>query len=336
MRKTISMPPSEVTRIRQMLEYRRPARSVSEVDFITRYIDTIPGIIEDQHGNRILISPESRVMISCHTDSVHRSQGRQQLHISRAGVVSLARQEGVSNCLGADDCAGIYAALRMIEAGVKATFIFHRDEESGGNGSTWLARNYPDWIGRFDICLALDRRGTKDVIVSQQWRKCASKEFSAGLAEQLAMGHGAAEGIFTDSANYTDLIPECSNLSIGYENEHSSRETLDLNYLEDVIGRLIQVDWSAVPVARKPGDDGANMFDWRSKDLDLNTAWDDDDEFEVQCVTCGRWYKPSDAFMMELELELNLGGLDERDYCPECILSYSNDAGIEGEEVSIN
>jgi hypothetical protein len=70
------------------------------------------------------------------------------------------------------------------------------------------------------------------------------------------MGHRAADGIFTDSASYTDLIPECSNLSIGYQNEHSTRETLDLNYLEDVIQRLITVDWNAVPVVRVPGDDG--------------------------------------------------------------------------------
>lgn len=164
----------------------------------------------------------------------------------------------MSNCLGADDCAGMYAALRLIEADVKATFVFHRDEESGGNGSRWLAKHYPKWLESFDVCLALDRRGTKDVIVSQQWSMCASEEFAQGLAEQLGMGHHAADGVFTDSANYTDLIPECSNLSIGYQHEHSRMETLDLNYLEAVIARLVKVDWQALPIVREPGECGTD------------------------------------------------------------------------------
>jgi hypothetical protein len=190
--------------------------------------------------------------------------GRQRVQVSRNGLVSLHRSELVSNCVGADDMAGMYAALRMIEAGVKATFVFHRDEECGGLGSRWLADRYGGWLGEsFDICLALDRRGTQDVIVTQSYGKCASREFAAGLASQLAMGHSAADGIFTDSANYVDLIPECSNLSIGYQSEHTRRETLDLNYLEAVIQRLIAVDWESVPVVREPGD-----------------AWDMEFEFE--------------------------------------------------------
>ena len=250
------MTKTERKRIVGMLEYRRPARSGSEEEFIARYIDTIPGIYSDNYGNRIYPLPTSKVMISCHTDSVHRADGKQRVSVSRDGVVTLAPSEAVSNCLGADDAAGIYAALRMIEAGVKATFVFHRDEESGGRGSNWLAREYPEWIEKFNICLALDRRGTRDVIVRQGWGKCASDEFAEGLGTALGMNHHAADGIFTDSANYVDLIPECSNLSIGYQNEHTVKEALDLEYLEKVIGGLITVDWNGLPVARKPGDDG--------------------------------------------------------------------------------
>ncbi len=248
------MPPGEIARIRGMLKHRRQARSGTEHAFIARYLDKIPGIYADTFGNRILISPGSRVMISCHTDSVHRMQGKQAIQVSDDGIVSLSPHEKLSNCLGADDAAGMYAAIRMIEAGVKATFVFHRDEESGGNGSSWLARYYPEWLESFDICLALDRRGTDDVIVSQQCDMCASEAFAEALGEALAMNHHANDGIFTDSANYTGLIAECSNLSIGYQREHTTAETLDLHYLETVIQRLIAVDWSALPVVRRPGE----------------------------------------------------------------------------------
>ena len=250
------MTKSERNKIHGMLEYRRPARSKTEQEFIARYIDAIPGVYSDQYGNRILASADSKVLISCHTDSVHHMDGKQRINISKAGIVSLARRERTSNCLGADDCAGVYAALRMIEAGVKASFVFHRDEEIGGKGSAWLARQYPEWLAKFNICLALDRRGTQDVIVDQNWGKCASDEFARGLANELGMGHSKADGIFTDSANYVDLIPECSNLSVGYQNEHSKRETLDLEYLDRVIDKLIAVDWDNIPVVRAPGDNG--------------------------------------------------------------------------------
>jgi predicted RNA-binding Zn-ribbon protein involved in translation (DUF1610 family) len=220
--------------------------------------------------------------------------GRQAVCESN-GIVSLAGRETVSNCLGADDAAGIYAALRMIEAGVKATFIFHRDEETGGRGSAWLADHYAGWLSNFDVCLALDRRGTRDAIVSQSWGKCASGEFARGLAAQLGMGHAAADGIFTDSANYVDLIPECSNLSIGYQNEHTTRETLDIDYLEAVTERLIAVEWDSLPIVRKPGDSG---HAWR------DNVWDVVLEDIECCDSCGAEFIPSDDFQFE---------------CPACV-----------------
>jgi hypothetical protein len=259
----------ETQRIREMLRYRRPARSNSEQEFIARYIDTIPNIYADKYGNRLLVLEGSKILISCHTDTVHRSGGKQRVQISPQGIASLDPSEKQSNCLGADDTAGVYAALRMIDAGVKASFIFHRDEEKGGIGSAWLAREYPEWLEQFNVCLALDRRGTQDIIIEQNWGKCASDEFALGLADQLAMGHHAADGIFTDSANYVDLIAECSNISVGYQNEHTPKETLDLEYLDRVIERLIAVDWESIPVVRKPGDNGD---DW-SFDLDDDKEW---------------------------------------------------------------
>jgi hypothetical protein len=162
----------------------------------------------------------------------------------------------------------------MIEAGVPATFIFHRAEEIGGRGSQWLADNYPEWLGKFNICLALDRRGTEDVIVSQWGGRTASDAFAESLAEALGMGHHAADGVFTDSANYAELIPECSNLSIGYQQEHTAFETLDTEYLEKVIAALCKVDWTALKVERDPRtndwlddwDDSADDDEWFTAD----------------------------------------------------------------------
>lgn len=238
--------------IMDMLTYRRPSGSKTEMEFVREYIDTIPGILSDDFGNRILADPNSRVMIACHTDTVHKWSGRQRV-IRRKGVAKLPRNS-LSNCLGADDTAGVYAALRMIEAKVPVTYVFHRSEEIGGRGSRYLSDNHTKWIEMFDVCLSLDRRGTQDIITHQLCERTASDAFARSLARELGMDHRPAEGVFTDSAYYSYLIPECSNLSIGYWNEHTPMETLDLNYLELVIKQLIAVEWSKVAVCRDPSE----------------------------------------------------------------------------------
>lgn len=245
----------------QMLTYRRPAWCRTELEFIHKYIDSIPGMYEDHFGNRILRTDggSGKVMIACHTDTVHKWMGRQKVEV----VDGIARLPGktISNCLGADDTAGVYAALRMIEAGVRATFIFHRAEEIGGQGSQWLADKYPEWIETFDICLSLDRWGTTDIITHQFGSRTASDIFAWDLADALGMEHAPAEGVFTDSANYAHLIPECSNVSIGYRNEHTQLEELDLAYLEEVITRLCGVDWASLTIARDADEDDSDADD---------------------------------------------------------------------------
>ncbi len=81
------------------------------------------------------------------------------------------------------------------------------------------------------------------------------------------MEHTPTEGIFTDSANYMDLIAECSNVSIGYDKEHTALESLDLEYLETIITKLIAVDWSALEVVRNK--DGYDWEDELVEDDDL-------------------------------------------------------------------
>jgi hypothetical protein len=234
--------------ILEMLTYRRPAWTKTESQFIRKYIDSVPGIYADRYGNRILNKQDARVMIACHTDTVHMFGGQQRV-IVKNGIARLPAKS-TSNCLGADNTAGIYAALRLIELKVPATFIFHRAEEIGGQGSTWLAEHYPEWLSTFDICLSLDRRGTSDIITSQFGQTTASVEFAAGLSDALGMNHKPCAGVFTDSANYAHLIPECSNLSMGTAHEHFALESLDLDYLERVIGRLAAVDWDKLPIER--------------------------------------------------------------------------------------
>lgn len=254
-------------RLTEMLQYRRPCDSSTENAWIKHFIDTVPGMQADPYGNRYLLR-ESKTIIAVHTDSVHRTAGKQRIKRDKNGIISLA--DPLSNCLGADDAAGCYAALRMIEAGVKATFVFHRREEIGGRGSDWITANHADWCKGFDRVVSLDRRRTGDIITSQSTGTCCSDEFALALGDALGMGHKPAAGIFTDSANYTHLVSECSNISVGYYNEHTTKETLDTHYLERLIERLCIVDWDGLPVVRDP----AAIDPWSLWDIDSIDACD--------------------------------------------------------------
>ena len=60
-------------------------------------------------------------------------------------------------------------------------------------------------------------------------------------------------GSFTDTANYTDYISECTNLSVGYFNAHSGNEQQDLVYVREFRDALIKVDWNKVVAKREVG-----------------------------------------------------------------------------------
>lgn len=57
-------------------------------------------------------------------------------------------------------------------------------------------------------------------------------------------------GIYTDSAQFTQLILECTNISVGYYNEHSVSEKQDIKHLEQLCDVVCKIDWESLPVVR--------------------------------------------------------------------------------------
>jgi hypothetical protein len=114
-----------------MLEYKRPAYSKSEKKFIHKFIDVIPEIRRDQCGNRwVQLGDSPTTLYTAHTDTVHRSSGRQQVNLSkRQQTLSVASGRDV---LGADDGAGIYILLHLIKHAISGLYLFTRAEEIGG------------------------------------------------------------------------------------------------------------------------------------------------------------------------------------------------------------
>lgn len=252
-----------LARLLDMLTYRRPAGSVTETAFIERFIEPT-GAYADEYGNYWLTLGKSRVIWSCHTDTVHAAHGIQEISTQK-GLASVRK----SSCLGADCTAGAWIMLEMIAANIPGCYVFHRDEETGGRGSSYIEKMYPDILACYDFAIAFDRRGTRSIITHQGGRRGASEAFSASIAPMLPAGYASdPDGLFTDTANYVDHVSECSNLSVGYSREHSPQETLDLMHAMSLRAAMVKFDETRLVSARDKTKEEYDDSRWGGSWLD--------------------------------------------------------------------
>jgi len=246
--------PDYLDELVHIFKYKRPAGGEGEDTFINTMIDTIPGMQKDTFGNRMMEiklpnGNSATTAFSCHTDTVHRTDGTQKIvHDIENRMIS--KNDG--ECLGADDGAGCFILFQLIENKVPGLYLFHREEEIGGNGSDHIAKTYSEFFKNIDRMIAFDRKGTQDII-TDQCHACASDQFAYHLADKLGMDHKPdPTGTFTDSANYTHLVSECTNVSIGYSGAHTASEKLDYEYLFKLTDALIQIDFESLVTVRTP------------------------------------------------------------------------------------
>jgi hypothetical protein len=247
-----------------ILSTRRAHGSVGDINFRTwlkeRFIAYKVECRHTEVGNLIVtIGADHKTLFSCHVDTVHgfnESATRQELVFDEVfGHICLADKKQGS-CLGADDGAGIYVLLKMIEAGVNGTYIFHVGEDMGGIGAFHMAEHEAAFLKKFDRAVAFDRAGDFEVIATQGGQDCASMEFATLLAKALSVNGMQYEvshkGTFTDTKVYRYLIPECVNLGVGYYNQHGPDEYLDVMHLSRLVQTCIELDWEKLKVSRKP------------------------------------------------------------------------------------
>lgn len=250
-----------IAELLQMHTFCRPHDGATVKEFCKRYIDKLPGMKTDKVGNRIVRIGNAPVLWSSHTDTVHKQDGKQRLTYA-AGMLYLA-DKSPSNCLGADCTVGVWLMRQMILRQIPGLYIFHHAEEVGGIGSDYIATKTPHLLNGIDYAIAFDRKGTNSVI-THQFRRCASDTFGNALAAQLGPNFTLDDGgTFTDTANYMDLVPECTNISVGYYSQHTTAEVQDVGFAAHLLNRLCALDPSALPVDRDPsnaGDFGARDF----------------------------------------------------------------------------
>jgi hypothetical protein len=232
---------------------------------------------------------ESTTLFSCHVDTVDNRcvdpNTRKKLTYDPSfGQIALDSQ-GAGNCLGADDTAGIWLMLKMIESKCPGTYLFHRGEECGGVSAKAIARQESGWLQKFSVAVAFDRKDTGDIVTVQGGMRCASPKFASRLGGMLdAFGFKYMEsttGSYTDVKEYRKVIAECVNLSCGYDSAHSRNETLDYAHLAAMAEALPKVEWESLPVDRDPKakDPEPAYQQWKGSRgfKDMGTLFDDDD-----------------------------------------------------------
>ena len=207
----------------------------------------------DEWGNYYLEIGESTTMFTCHLDTASYSESRVN-HIFEGNYI---KTDG-SSILGADDKAGMVVLLYMIEKQVPGLYYFFLGEERGCIGSSdvskyWETLPFSDKIKKV---ISFDRRGTSSIITEQFGGVCCSDEF----AEELCLRLNSVDkdfqfrpdptGIYTDSAQFTDIVPECTNISVGYYNEHSHSERQDIEFLKKLCKASTKIDWESLPIVR--------------------------------------------------------------------------------------
>lgn len=209
----------------------------------------------DQDGNYFLKMGEPDTAFTAHLDDVSHSV--QTIHHTFGQVVGT---DG-SSVLGADCKAGVALLVHMAARGIEGLYVLFHSEEIGRIGSEQAAermRQGDQMFAGITKMVSFDRRGYDSVITHQMGRRTCSHEFAQALAE--AIGHHMPHnypplapddgGSYTDSYSFQDLIPECTNVSVGYQNAHSHRETQDLWFLSALLESLCLVDWKSMPVRR--------------------------------------------------------------------------------------
>lgn len=182
-----------------------------------------------------LVTPRNKVhkylpLICVHTDTVRRTPDSPILqYYPDFNIV-----KATNGVLGADDRAGCYIVSELMEREVELAFLICDEEEVGGIGSREAIEDDVVFAYIYDNVSAfvgLDRKGHNQVALYGY----ESTEFEQEVLEDFfSKGYVEAMGTFTDASNLAgDTGICCCNLSIGYYNEHTGNEYLDITQMEN-------------------------------------------------------------------------------------------------------
>lgn len=213
---------------------------------LRRYLPS--GTKRDKYGNYFLKIGNSETVFTSHLDTANKEFGPVK-HVIEGNII---KTDGKS-ILGADDKAGVTVLLYLIEQKVPGTYYFFIGEEVGCIGSKAASK---DDFSSYKRVVSFDRRDVCSVITHQSSKRCCSKEFANDLSSKyISLGLELKPddtGIYTDSAEFMEIVSECTNISVGYYKEHTYTESQDIDFLEKLCIASSKINWESLPSVRDP------------------------------------------------------------------------------------
>lgn len=212
------------------------------------------GLQADEFGNLFIKIGESDVMFTAHLDTATPALTEVN-HVFEGNII---KTDGKS-ILGADDKAGVTIMLNMIENNIPGLYYFFLGEEVGCIGSRKVATvQKENKIEGINKVISFDRRGNNSIITYQSGARCCSDTFGSALSKALNDVDSTFKyenddtGILTDSVQFVSIYAECTNISVGYQHEHTFSEKQDIEHLTKLAEACLKVDWNSLPVERDP------------------------------------------------------------------------------------
>ena len=242
---------------------------------------TAEGFVPDRFGNWHLSIGQSSTLFLAHLDTA----GGELLPIPVKRVGDFI-SSGNDTPLGADDRAGVTVILWMVRNCIPGHYILTVGEEVGCIGMRSIVEQEPALLHNCQRAVSFDRKGTGSIVTHQMGRQCCSDDFAEALAEEAWL-QGLEwlpdpGGAFTDSYELRGIVPECTNVSVGYLGHHTSSEVQDVAYLTRLCKACCRIEWEKLPVARTPTDDeweewrngwSKDEEGWREATIDVSDAW---------------------------------------------------------------
>lgn len=183
-------------------------------------------------------------MLCVHLDTIndmvalHEPQITDFEYDDTLGILGLSSSSKLS-CLGADDRAGLWIALEIIDymetsGNYSYDVGFFCDEEIGCIGSTAFSTDISDDYNT-TCYIGLDRRSNKGA------QEVATYGYDSKQLIELYTSNGYPEvqGSITDASNLASSCDlACVNLSVGYDNEHTKNEVLYIDCMVDTLATL--------------------------------------------------------------------------------------------------
>jgi hypothetical protein len=241
-----------ISKFLELCQYTYPFGT--EDDLVNNYLSEYD-LIKDSVGNYYTIIGDSDTMFCSHLDTVgkYKSKVNFEYNDHDGHIFIYSDKESI---LGADDKAGVVIMLNMIDNNIPGLYYFFIGEENHLYGSKLISKTNSNFFSKYKKCIAFDRKGYNSIISKQLGGVCCSDEFCESLILEFSNNglefYNDKTGIYCDSLSFMGLIPECTNISVGYFNEHTYDENQNLDFLVSLAEAVLLVNWKNLIIVRKP------------------------------------------------------------------------------------